>query len=367
MRTTNRVKSLRQAAKHCGALASAAAIAFITMACTSEDRPPPKQAVALAPMVAPPVAVRPFERAADGYYWTLMAGQFEQLERAAAEARAGNTAISDGQLVLAALYGGVAGCQTSACPNRWSAVQWAERRERLTAWGKAVPESVTAEVAMAASYIQEGWAIRGSGYANTVAPDAWEGFRRNIALGLERLEAARPAAKQDPGWHVAVLDVGLAQGWDAERFSAQYMAAVAAHPLYMPIYFTASSYFAPRWRGSPGELRKFIESAVERTSTSMGETLYARLNWSLRSDDMFTNGQADWQRFKSGFERIVADHPDPWNVNNFAKFACIAGDPKTLAGLLTKIGNQPVLAAWSGSAEYFAQCAAYARGNAKGA
>jgi hypothetical protein len=63
---------------------------------------------------------------------------------------------------------------------------------------------------------------------------------------------------------------------------------------------------------------------------------------------------------KSGFERMISDYPDPWNVNNFAKFACIAGDGATLFRLTERIGDRPIMAAWQ-SAEYYGQCVSYAK------
>ena len=66
------------------------------------------------------------------------------------------------------------------------------------------------------------------------------------------------------------------------------------------------------------------------------------------------DGTANWPRMKSGFEHIVKDHPDPWNLNNFAKFACMARDRDTLRGLMARI--QPaVLAAW-GNMGFYQSC-----------
>lgn len=302
---------------------------------------------------------RPFEKAAQQYYQKLIERQFDELERVADESRKNNVTISDGQPKLAAIYGGVAGCLSSGCYNRLSEAQWQDRYQLLLEWRKKAPQSVTAEIALASFFIEHAWAIRGQGYANTVRSEAWPGFHESMEIALKHLEGATPAAKNDPGWYAAMLAVGVAQGWKIERFEHIYKKGTEKYPLYLPLYFKASSYFAPRWYGAPATLRAFIEKSVAATRSQLGETLYARLNWSLWTQEMFKNGQADWPRMKTGFERIVADYPDPWNVNNFAKFACLAGDRATIISLLDKIGDRPIEAAW-GTIQYYHQCVDYA-------
>ncbi len=307
---------------------------------------------------------RPLEKAAQEYHQKLLERQFDDLDRAAGELRKNNATTSDGQPRLAAIYGGAAGCLSSGCSNRLSEALWQNQHQLLLEWRKKSPQSVTAEIALASFFVERGWAIRGKGYANTVKTEAWRDFQESIATARKHLEGATPAAKNDPGWYGAMLRVGLAQGWEPDQFEPIYREGIQKHPLYLPLYFNASSYFAPRWYGSAAALRAFVEESVAATRSRLGETLYARLNWSVWTPEMFRNGQADWPRMKAGFERVVADYPDPWNVNNFAKFACVAGDAPTVFELAKKIGDKPIEAAW-GSPEYYSQCVAYAQRDQK--
>jgi len=307
------------------------------------------------------VIVRPFEAAAQEYYQILLKGKYDDLERFAAESRRKNLSISDGQPRLAAIYGGLAGCLTSGCRNRLSESEWQERLQLLSAWRKIRPESVTAEMAQAKFYVEHAYAIRGQGYANTVQPDAWPLFYKSMETAHALLDKASSGVKQDPEWYATMLDIGVAEAWSPDKFSNLYSQARSNAPLYIPIYFNASAYFSPRWHGSAPDLRKFIEDAVDNTRQKLGETLYARLNWNLTSNTMFTDGQADWQRMKTGFERIVADFPDPWNINNFAKFACLANDGITVLKIAEQIRDEPIEAAWWGSADNYRKCVANAR------
>lgn len=305
--------------------------------------------------------VRPFEASAQKYYQKLVAQEYDELDTAAAESRKSDLAISDGQSMLAAIYGGVAGCLSQGCSNRLTEAEWQQRLQLISKWREKKPNSVVAEVAQAKFYLEHAYAIRGQGYANTVKQDAWQLFNQSIETAYTLLNNAGPAAKQEPEWYATMLNVGVAQGWEVNKFNKIYAEAKRKSPFYQPVYFSASSYFSPRWHGSELELKKFIDDVVKTTEKKIGKTMYARLNWSLWTETMFQDGQTDWTQMKAGFERMTADYPDPWNINNFAKFACLAKDRQTVLKLADKIGDHPIDAAWWGSAKYYQQCVTDAR------
>jgi len=86
------------------------------------------------------------------------------------------------------------------------------------------------------------------------------------------------------------------------------------------------------------------------------------MNWSQGTTTMFQDGSTDWSRMKAGFEELVSAYPDPWNINNFARFACIAGDWRTMGRLSEKIGEAPIPAAWHDDTRYYLGCRSAARG-----
>lgn len=302
---------------------------------------------------------RPLEKAAYDHHRLLLNKDFTRLENIATAARTHKATLSDGQPVLAAIYGGVAGCLSSGCANKLNESEWQKRHELLVRWRELAPQSVSAEIALAQYFIEFGWAIRGSGAAKSVKPAAWPAFQMNIMHALNLLERATPAAKKDPGWYAAMLMVGLAEGWKPDRIMQIYKQGTADHAWYLPIHFSASAYFSPRWYGSPMLLRRFIEDAVKITEAQLGPSLYARLNWSLWTPEMFSDGQTSWHLMRAGFQRLTSDHPDQWNYSHFAKFACIAGDRETLRDTAKKLTGQPIERAW-GTLEYYRQCLDYA-------
>lgn len=316
-------------------------------------------AVILPGAVAVAQSPRPLERAAGEYEELLFQRSYRNLESASLEAHSASSVIGDGQPRLAAIYMGTAGC---VCGDSRTEGRWNLRGERLREWLKSYPNSVTPKVALAWLPLKLGWTVRGTGYANTVSPEAWKQFNKYLAEARDALNGLDADAKNDPGWFEAMLEVANAQGWPRDRFEALYQQAQRRHPDYLPIYFVAAGYYSPRWNGSVEDLQRFIDRATEATRPKLGETLYARLVWS--ESRSFGDTPIDWQRTKAGFERMVKDYPDPWNINNYAQFACKNRDWAAVSTLSERIGSRPVMRAWHNDARYYEGCVKTAKARA---
>lgn len=300
---------------------------------------------------------RPTQRATDEYLALLMSKAYDKLDQAADEARTKELALSDGQPLLPAIYAGVAGC---ACGNQLNDELWQVRKQRLDEWIKRKPQSTTARLAQAAFPVKYAWMARGGGYANTVSPEGWKIFRERMEEGRKALQSLDAKTRQDAGWYEMMLDVGLSQGWPREKYDAVFFEGVERYPYYTPFYFSRMQFHGPRWYGSVEEAQRVADDGVARTRSRWGEILYTRLNWLMMDHQMFRSGRTDWTRMKTGFEQMLKEYPDPWNVNNFGKFACLASDFTTLAALLPKIGNEPIVQAWENDINHYQRCRAMA-------
>lgn len=299
----------------------------------------------------------PVQRAIDNHFALLMSRAYDKLDRAAEEARANHLMVSDGQPLLSAIYAGTAGCGGGDQVNDELMLVC---KERLDEWLKLKPHSITARLSRAAFPVSHAMMARGNGYAHTVSPEGWKLFRQRIEQGRKALESLDPMTRQDPGWYAMMLAVGLAQGWARGRYDAIFFEAVERYPYYTPFYFNRMSFYSAHWYGSDEEAKRVADDAVARTRSRWGESLYARLHWAMMDHDMFSSGRTDWRRMKAGFEKIVKDHPDPWNVNSFGKFACMAEDSRTLFALLQKVGEKPIIQAWDSNIDYYRHCRAVA-------
>lgn len=114
-------------------------------------------------------------------------------------------------------------------------------------------------------------------------------------------------------------------------------------------------------------LSKVIDLAAARTKAFDGDGAYARVGWHLAGLYTFPGvlqmGLIDWERMKGAINDVLERFPDPWNLNNFAKFACEAGDVETARVLLARAYEAPVLRVWDDS-ENFEQCWSWATASA---
>lgn len=302
------------------------------------------------------IVQRPINRMAADTFLELQRRNFNALERTAESLREKNIPLEDGQPALAGFYAGVSKCVQSRCGDEHqSEGEWAAHARLLDEWIRDFPTSPTARLAKATFTKEYAWYVRGLGVAGTVSEPRWSKFNERIQQARFLLESMGSEAENDPHWYATMLSIALVQGWPKDEFEKIFLAGTKKFPYYMPLYFSKGSFVSPRWGGSQADFNLFVEDSVRSTRNTIGEAMYARLHWSSWSGDMFRTGKTDWRRMKDGFSRITKDYPHPWNINNFAKFACMAGDASTLAEQLAKIRTTPMPEAW-GDGDFLADC-----------
>ena len=289
----------------------------------------------------------------------LRSGKFGELDKRAEKYRTKNVLTSDGQPKLVGFYGGVVEPVDGCKSLEGREARWRDHQQHLLNWAVHSPSAEAPKLALAGYEAAFGWCAWGGGYASTVTAENWEIFQRKIANSRALLEKLAPTARRNPEWYTHMLHVGLSQGWDADEFNSLFNEAAARFPSYYSLYFQAANYYSAIWYGSQEQFKAFVEATVAATEPRLGQTMYARLHWAQWEPDMFQNGKTDWTRMKVAFERLIKDFPDSWNRNNFAKFACMAGDKKTLSEQLDLIGKSVVPTAWDGKS-FFQDCKKFA-------
>jgi len=155
--------------------------------------------------------------------------------------------------------------------------------------------------------------------------------------------------------------IAAIQRWPEAKFSALLSEALQKEPLYYENYFAAVDYYGPKWGGSAEALESFARRAVEQTKSTEGYGMYARIYWyawqSQYGDSLFRRSDVDWPTLKKSFRDMLARYPDAWNINNFARFACLAEDKDTTAELIVKINGKPLPEAWHG--DEYDECKAW--------
>jgi len=214
---------------------------------------------------------------------------------------------------------------------------------RLDAWREQFPKSAAEPIVEAMHASALAWRARGGGFADRVAPEAWDLFHKRNERAWRILMDNRKTASTLPTWYELAISVGFELNKPDGELAALLDEGIARFPGYHSIYFAYARKFAPRWGGSYEAGDAFIQKVVAAKTNPEGEALYTRLYWLLDQtsgspEDFFTVSLVSWRRMRTGFELLMKEFPNsPWNLANFAIFACRARDGATYTRLRPKV------------------------------
>lgn len=233
-------------------------------------------------------------------------------------------------------------------------------------WAADNPRSVVAQLLYANSLKAHAWFHRGEGYANTVSPAAWAGFRQYLELALDQLRRSEDLCAKDSSWNQILLSVGQGLGWDIRTLLAVFESGVARDPEHDDLYFQMLSRLLPKWGGDLKTVDRFIASATQRMPEQRGTEMYARLyagvSYQQVEQSLFSDTRASWPKMKAGFEDLLSRYPHADHRNMFAYFACMADDRQTLRQQLDLIGDSFERIFWGPRPERrFDECKALAQ------
>jgi len=229
---------------------------------------------------------------------------------------------------------------------------WEQELEKVGEWRRQNPQSTAVDIVEVEILQRWAWSARGTGYARTVTQEGWKLFHERMNRAQEVLFRSKDRSSSNPLWFSEYLEVALQLGWERAEHRALYDAAISRFPDFHPLYFSMIRALDPSWNGSIEEIDAYIAQVVKQTEARQGKIMYARLYWYLagtQGEDfsLFEDSAANWADMKAGFEQLIAATPKSnWNLNNFATFACRAGDADTYRKLRKQIGEEFYEDAW---------------------
>jgi rhomboid protease GluP len=221
-------------------------------------------------------------------------------------------------------------------------------------WRRTVKDSIAAELVESLVFRNWAWTARGHGTSDSVSLEAWEAFGARNEMALAGLEEIHERAMVNPYWYQLSLQNAGDREVDKTRMEEIFNEGVARFPDYLPIYTARMRELMPRWGGSVEELETFVGAAAESRRGKLDpDERYAQLYaaYSRMEDDeinVFAAGNADWPRIEAGFTKLRRRYPrSDLVLNQFAKFACMAGDGTVWRSLRAAVGNRKASLAWS--------------------
>jgi hypothetical protein len=319
--------------------------------------PPPAASVGPA---APSAQITPLRHQGEIARKLLGARRFIQLQDQANLALRNNYKLADGTPTLRALYAGLSLDPSTLGSAPATQANWDALYRLLAEWRAKTPDAVMPELLEVTASINQAWQVRGSAFYKDVPEERRRQFHAMMEQVERRLVAMRPEVRAHPEWTVAMLRTGIANDWDGKLYFRVFVESTRRHPYYESPYLIAAVYLMPKWAGSPELINLFAQHMRDLMGPGDGEILYTRINAAAASDTMFTDGQADWPRMRSGFERLVTLFPHPLNFNTYAALACRAGDAPAFLRASQNIG-EPMIAVWGTGIKRYIDCAGQAR------
>lgn len=261
-----------------------------------------------------------------------------------------------GRLMLSLFYDGVENMRYFQ-----RAEDWKKLFERMALWQQSYPYSVIAPIVHAMLLEQRAWVYRGNAPAQNISRARMNKFNEYIGKADAFLEQHKALANSDAQWYALKVRLLRAQGKaKPEQLSAILVPALTLFPDYDRLHFNLVLSQFPNWGGSAERIDFIIAQVLNyQTNEQDKQMIYTRMYWIAKSayfrTNIFNDAMVDWPRMKQGYQLIIEEYPDDWNLNHFAATACLAGDLTTMATLLPRI-TRYYRAAWFGDDAFHQRC-----------
>ena len=281
---------------------------------------------------------------------------FAALERLAGDLRSSGARTPSGVAKLSVYYAALHDIAASIGPGDDKG--WQRFSVKLAGWQGQFTDQPTAAIAQVIALKSYAWSLRPRLIVQEAATGDDARFLAALNNARSVLDANRAVASADPQFYVLRAQLATALGEAPDQLMALTAEGRQKFPGYAAIDFSGLDYFATGdGAKAPGtEEAARIEAYVRTASADVPDEdeRYARLYWHayqlVYGDDLFRRSRADWPRMRVGMSAIAAHFPDAWNLNQFAYFACLAGDRDTTRRLLAEVSDPPPLQIWQSRA-----------------
>lgn len=272
--------------------------------------------------------------------------QFAELDCLANAARTGKSRFPGGAWKLRQFYVGL----SSPRPGHATEQDWKQHLHLIEQWERKRPDSITAPIALAESYVSYAWDARGDGYADSVSESGWKLLAERIAKAKVILVQAAPA--KCPDWYIAMLQVAREDNWDLSKLHVLFQQAIAFEPEYQYYYRIFADHLQPKWSGEEGDPARFAEEQANRLGGDDGDILYFQIADAILCACQESEfGHFSWPRLQKGYAALEKKYGTSMiNVNSFALMASKSGDWEAADPAFKRIGEEWNQELWANEA-----------------
>ena len=268
--------------------------------------------------------------------------QFDELEIIAQKIRDEKMKFSNSEWKIEHFY------ITFSCRKDEPEDMWQLHDQIHKDWISKFPDSVTAKIAHARFMTEYAWHARGDDYSEKVTEKGYALFNERLTIAKSILDGCAEQRTKCPMWSLTRMKVALGLQEKPQEFQKIFRQAKADNPSFFPYDVLRAYYLLPRWYGAKGEWEKFAFDEIFLEDGG-GTVTYAKVLMAQKRfyGDLFKETDADWEKAKDGFGKILNTDPGSRSILNvYCMMACMAGDGTTAQMLFTKIGDTPVPSVW---------------------
>lgn len=276
----------------------------------------------------------------------FIAEKFDALDAMADAFRTSRERTSSGIWKLTVFYYGIDPTVLNQSPDEDSY----RRFENLALdWSKARPDSIAAQLTYAQLLYEHAWLSRGGGYWTDLTDEQRDGYLKYHKKFRDYLVQIKDKASIDPHWYALMALAATEEAWSDDAFDSLLSEAMGREPYYYQTYFNVFTHYQPQWGGDPSKLKDQILKISEHTKPQDGNSFIARAYWVVSGfgEDVMGRTGLGWPDVIPGFQDLVSRYPDQWNLNAYAKFACLAEDRSNFAIAYSQIKIRPIEEAWN--------------------
>jgi hypothetical protein len=270
----------------------------------------------------------------------LASGDYDQLEQIARDDRASRGRTVGGVWRLFDFYDAVTYPPTHP---RETHVDWKAHIEAVKRWSFVHPESATARVALAGTYLNFGWFARGTEYSDSVSQEGWELLAERVELAKTALLEAASLKDKCPYWFELVQTIANIEGWDKPLAKEIVDRATTFEPTFYHFYREYANYMLPKWNGEDGEAQNFAEEISDRLGGEDGDIIYFEIASLVACQYESTKTSLEgmsWPRVSRGYAALNQRYGvSNLKLNRFAVMAYFSDDKPAAQQALAAIGE----------------------------
>lgn len=231
---------------------------------------------------------------------------------------------------------------------------WKDNIALIKRWRQFNRKSPWAAIAEAKYWSAYAWHIRGGCTdCEDVDPVAMKIFHERMQQAEQVLKDSKGFASDNPLWYETYLDIVIDTKRDEKFVQSLFDEGIRKFPHFQQLYVVMSYQWTPLYGGKADwkKVDELANYAVKLTSDTDGTSnfawVYARISFQLRIEvDILQESLVSWSKMRDSFKEMIERYPGDENLNDFAAFACRAGDKDAYLFVRPKIQDRIIPEKW---------------------